>query len=346
LIVWSQMIYCFLIFFCIPSELQKDIRFAQRTINGNENSAEQKQFIATSKLIDAAINSINSLNSLIKKENYRNKIATFNNPTSSGLGFSLEKEIQQALKPLLDKAKNTNANKFSGVIASLINNPVRTQLTSNVFATTGIFSSLLGLVGNLTVHEKKITKQDLDSFVVTLNKYFIQYEKLNIANRTFDQNIGKLNLKLKELQFDIREYITDMITVLYKGKQRQELKEKGLEELLLTYLDKGVLEDSIQKFALAKYPGDGIKTAKEIVYGIEKLFGEYQQVYSDNFNEIETILLQGKALGNNIDIKQVDVSVKELRELYDESKNADVLNIRLNTLQERLRILVVTEQNK
>jgi hypothetical protein len=338
--------YCFVLFFGSSFALQKNLLFKQPPKIYFENSTEQKQFIATSKLIDAAINSISSLNSLVKKENYRNKIATFNNPTSSGLGFNLEKEIGQALKPLLDKAKSTNTSKFSGVIASLINSPVKAQLTNNIFATTGIFSSLLGLVGNLAVHEKKITRQDLDSFVVTLNKYFVQYEKLNIANRSFDENINKLSLKVQELQFDTREYISDMITVLYPGKQRQELKEKNLEELLLTYLDKGMLEDSIQKLASVKYPGDGIKTAKEIVYGIQKLFNEYQQVYSDNFNEIKMILLQSKALGDNIDIKQVDISVKELQELYDDSKNADALNIRMNTLQERLRVLVITEQNK
>lgn len=311
-----------------------------------EFSNEQKQFIATSKLIDAAINSINSLSSLIKKENYRNKIAAFNNPASSGLGFNLETEVRQALKPLLEKAKNTNTSKFSGIVASLVNSPAKVQLTNNLFATTGIFSSLLGLVGNMAVHEKKITRQDLDSFVVSLNKYFLQYEKLNIANRDFDQNIAKLNFKLQELQFDTREYMIDMITVLYKERQRQELKEKNLEEMLLTYMDKGMLEDSVPKLALAKYPGDGIKTAKEIVYGIQKLFNEYQEVYSENFNEIRLILQQSKTLGNNINLKQVDDSVKELQELYDESRNADILNIRMNTLQERLRLLVLTEQSK
>lgn len=40
------------------------------------------------------------------KESYRNKIASLNNPTSNELGLSLEIEIGNALKHLLEKTKN------------------------------------------------------------------------------------------------------------------------------------------------------------------------------------------------------------------------------------------------
>ncbi|MEJ7912445.1 MAG: hypothetical protein WKF70_04775, partial [Chitinophagaceae bacterium] len=42
-----------------------------------------KQFLSTIDFLDASINSINSFNSLLKKEAYRIKITSFNNPTSS-----------------------------------------------------------------------------------------------------------------------------------------------------------------------------------------------------------------------------------------------------------------------
>ena len=58
------------------------------------------QLISTSYFLDALTSSFNTLNSLIKKENYRTKIATLNNPTATDLGFNLENEIQMALKPL------------------------------------------------------------------------------------------------------------------------------------------------------------------------------------------------------------------------------------------------------
>jgi hypothetical protein len=73
--------------------------------NYSREEVTNEQFVATSEFLDAAINSINSFNSLIKKENYRIKIISFNNPTSSDMGFNLENEIQTALKPLLAKPK-------------------------------------------------------------------------------------------------------------------------------------------------------------------------------------------------------------------------------------------------
>jgi hypothetical protein len=63
----------------------------------------KSQFVSTFFLLVAALNSLNSLNSVIKKETYRNKITSFNNPTSSEMGFNLEVEIQTAIKPILLK---------------------------------------------------------------------------------------------------------------------------------------------------------------------------------------------------------------------------------------------------
>jgi hypothetical protein len=56
----------------------------QKFFNG---SLAPKQFISTIDFLDASINSINSFNSLLKKEAYRIKITSFNNPTSSDMGL-------------------------------------------------------------------------------------------------------------------------------------------------------------------------------------------------------------------------------------------------------------------
>ena len=312
---------------------------------------EKEQFATTSDFLDAAINSINSFNSLIKKENYRIKITSFNNPTSSDMGFNLENEIQSALKPLLAKAKNTNINKFSQVVSSLMTNQSKTSPVKAVAAGMNpLLSTLLGLVGTLTVQEKKITREDLDSFILVTSKYFVQYEKLNQANILFDQNVERLNTRLKDLQFDIKEYMLDMITILNKNIQRTQLKNLNTEELFLKYLDKQKLEAIFPQDELAetdnpyRYPTDGIKTAKDIAYNLQKLFNEYQKVYTDNYQQIRNILLESKTLGKNINTRQVDASLKELEELYNDSKNSDVLSLRLTTLFERLKILTATEQ--
>ena len=308
----------------------------------------EKQFNATTGFLDAAINSINSFNSLIKKENYRIKITSFNNPTSSDMGFSLENEIQTALKPLLAKAKNTNPIKFSQVVSGLVNTQSRMPAAKAVVtAVNPVFTTLISLVGNLTIQEKKITTADLDSFILATSKYFVQYEKLNQANILFDQNVERINNKLKDLQFDIKEYILDMITIFNKNIQRTQLKNLNTEELFLKYLDKGKLEEIFSAETPEEsfhYPTDGIKTAKDIAYNLQKVFNEYQKVYTDNYQQIRSILLESKTLGKNINTRQVDASLKELEELYNDSKNSDVLSLRLTTLFERLKTLAATEQ--
>lgn len=304
------------------------------------------KFVASAHLIDASINSLNSLGSLIRKENYRNKITAFNNPASSEMGFNLEIEIQAALKPILDKAKNTNISKFSEVIASIIQHPIKNQQGAIVFGSNGLLGSVLGLVANLTVQERRISKQDLDSFLVRVNKYFMQYEKLNQSNNELDKKIEAFSIKLQALQFDIREHMMDLIIVLFKQTNRQQLKYKSLEELQIRYLDKSVLDTILKKDSgiLLKFPGDAIKASKEMVYGIQKLFEEYQKLYADNYEQIRNILMQSKELGNNVNIQKIDQSLAELEKFYLESKDADILNLRLQTLSERLKVLVQTEQ--
>ena len=315
----------------------------------------QTQYHTTIEYCDAAINSIAALNSLIKKENYRNKISSFNNPTSSDMGFNLQLEINSALKPLLDKAKNVNQTKFMDVVGSLVGNQSKTAGSKSIIPTTGIFSTLSSLVGNLTITEKKITKTDLDSFMLNIGKYFGQYEKLNRINQQFDINIDKVDIRLQELQGDLKDYLLDLITSCNNTIQRSTLKQKTVEELLLKHLDKTEIDkniiNQIENYETDDnrkiiFPSDAIKTAKDITATIQKIFAEYQKIYNANYNDIKNILQETKQLGRSINKIAIDNSLSELQNLYNESKTADALNLRLATLAERLKLLVATEKLK
>jgi hypothetical protein len=179
-----------------------------------------------------------------------------------------------------------------------------------------------------------------------VNKYFLQYEKLNQANNDLEKNINAFSGKLQVLQFDIREHMMDLIIVLFKQSNRQQLKYKSLEELQIRYLDKSVLDTVLKKDSIVqlKFPGDAIKASKEMVYGIQKLFEEYQKIYADNYEQIRMILLQSKVLSINVNIQKIDQSLEALEKFYLESKDADILNLRLQTLAERLKVLVQTDQ--
>ncbi|GAA4319865.1 hypothetical protein [Flaviaesturariibacter amylovorans] len=305
-------------------------------------SVQIRPYVASAYLLDAALNSLNSLSSLVKKENYRNRVTAFNNPASADMGFSLEAELQASLRPILEKTRSTNTDKFSGVLSSIINGG-RTPGTAGPAG--GIFPAIISLVGDLAVREKRVERADVDSFLQVMGRYFAQYEKLQTANNRFEEQVARLNGRLQELHFDIREYTIDLVTLVHRGPARAGLRGKTIEELLLLYLDVPVL-DSIGAAAgpaLPAYPTDGVKGAKDISSTLQKLFGEYQKIYKDNYTEIRAILSGGRSLGKSINATQLETSLRELDELYQESGKADVLNLRVQTLQERLRALVTAE---
>ena len=237
-----------------------------------------RKFVSTTDFLDAAINSLNSFNSMLKKEAYRIKITSFNNPTSSDMGFNLENEIQTALKPLLDKAKNTNTQKFSGIVSSVIESQSKSGIGKSLSIISPVFPTLISLVGMLTLREKKITREDLDSFINATSKYFLQYEKLNASNTMLEQNIDRLNTKMRDLQFDMKEYILDMIAIFYKTIPRNTIKYISNEELFLKYLDRQKVEELWERENLSEttihYPSDGIKGAKDLAYNLQKLFDD------------------------------------------------------------------------
>ena len=92
------------------------------------------------------------------------------------------------------------------------------------------------------------------------------------------------------------------------------------------------------------FPSDAIKTAKDITSTIQKIFAEYQKIYTANYNDIKNILQESKSLGKGINTQQIDNSLNDLQQLYNDSKNADVLNLRISTLSERLKTLINTEK--
>src|SRR5688572_27886364 len=86
-------------------------------------TGHKQNVLSIAYFIESANNSVNSFNSLLKKDNYRNKITTLNNPVNNELGFSLKAEIPTALKPILDKVKKTDGGKFREVIENFLSKP-------------------------------------------------------------------------------------------------------------------------------------------------------------------------------------------------------------------------------
>ncbi len=296
------------------------------------------KFTNTSLFLDAAISSANNLQALISKESYRNKIVSLNNPTSNELGFSLEMEIQTAMKPLLAKTKKTNTNKFSQVVGSFLNTG-KTGLS--LFPAGNVFTSIVGMAGNLTVQEKGIEQKDLDDFIKSIQKYFNQYERLYQSNLVFNSDMEKLKTKLRLLQSDIKLLIQDLVLSLDKSVKRQQLKNLSTEELMLRYFDtKKILEQLNKTNNQVQYPQDAIKTCKEIATNIQRIYDEYTTIYNSNFKEIRNIIADTKNVSAMVNQIQLNLTLKEVESLYAESKTIDSDNLRLKTLFERLEVVI------
>lgn len=292
--------------------------------------------------IESANNSVNSLNSLLKKDNYRNKITTLNNPVNNELGFSLKNEILSALKPILDKAKKTDHKKFKDVIENFLSNPEENGISSvkKYLPVLGIFSTVLSLVGNLVIAERNITREDLNKFIEKVQQYFSQYEKLNTINEQFGMQLQKLVEKSEEIKEDLKEFLVDCICTMNKTMPKQSIKGMHVEALIQRYYDPQKLQDWLDtarlKPDLTYYPLDAPTSVKLLTSAIKKLQKEFEALYSDNYKQLKDLIASLKNTIPDLDEDQLTKTTGELDKLYNESRQADVINLNISQVDERM----------
>lgn len=295
--------------------------------------------------IESANSSVNSLTSLLKKDNYRNKITTLNNPVNNELGFSLKTEILTALKPILDKVKKTDGGKFREVIENFLSKPEENGIKSvkKYLPSIGIFTTILSLVGNLVIVERSITTDDLNKFVTKVQQYFYQYEKLNIINEQFSQQVGKLLEKSVEIKEDLRDFLVECITTMNPAITKIALKELPVEALLQKYYDPQKLQawmDTTRvKHEGSLYPPDAPVSVKLITAGIKRIQKEFEVIYNENYREMKELIASLKISIPNLDQNQLNKTSIEIDQLYTDSRQADVINLNIVQVNERMSIV-------
>ena len=305
-------------------------------------SGYKQNVLSIAYFIESANNSINSLNGLLKKDNYRNKITSLNNPANNELGFSLKNEILNALKPLLAKAKRTDSKKFKEVIENFLSNPEENGIGSvkKYLPALGIFSTVLSLVGNLVIMEKTITQQDLNEFVFKIQQYFIQYEKLNAINEQFAQELQDLLEKSDEAKEDIKEFLVECISMMNTNLTKQSLKQLQVEVLIQKYYDPQKLQMWLDTAHLNNdkilYPPDAPTSVKLLTSQIKKLQKEFESVYQDNYGELKELIASLKTAIANLDQEQIEKTNSELDKLYSDSRKADMINLNITLVDERM----------
>jgi hypothetical protein len=301
--------------------------------------------LSVSYFIESANNSVNSLTGLLKKDNYRNKITTLNNPVNNELGFSLKNEIIIALKPILDKVKKTDGGKFKDIIESFLNNPEENGIKSvkKYMPSLGIFSTVLSLVGNLVIAEKSITKEDLNKFIAKVQQYFYQYEKLNAINEQFGEKVEKLLEKSEEIKEDLKEFLVECITTMNVSITKQSLKEIPVEALLQKNYDPQKLQiwlDTAQgHHGGSLYPPDAPTSVKMITSAIKRVQKEFETIYNENYREMKELIASLKITIPDLDQNQLNKTSNEIDHLYNDSRLADVINLNITQVNERMNIV-------
>ncbi len=302
----------------------------------------KQSVLSVSYFIESANNSVNSLNGLLKKDNYRNKITTLNNPSNNELGFSLKTEILTALQPLLDKAKKTDNSKFREVMENLLSNPEENGLRSvkQYLPAAAIFSSVISLVGSLVISEKKITKNDLNQFTAKLMQYFTQYEKLNAINEQFAKQVLNLLERIEETKQDIKDFLLECICSFHRTVQKQAIRDMPSELLIQKYYDPQKLQvwlDTMKvKPDMVIFPPDAPTSIKLLTSEIKKLQKEFEQVYNENYNAVKELIASLKNTIPNLDENQLDKTNAELEKLYADSRQADLINLNISQVDERM----------
>lgn len=310
-----------------------------------ERRDQKPAVLSIAYFIESANNSVNSLTSLLKKDNYRNKITSLNNPVNTELGFSLKNEILVALKPILDKVKKTDGGKFRDVIENFLSKPEENGIKAvkKYMPSLGIFSTVLSLVGNLVIVEKSITKEDLNQFTARVEQYFYQYEKLNAINEHFADEVEKLLTRSSELKEDLKDFLHECISTMNPRLTKALLKDMPVEALLQKYYDPqklpSAMDTCLGERRMLIYPPDAPTSVKLIAAGIKRIQKDFENIYRDNYTEMKELIANLKTAIANLDQNQLNKTSTEIELLYTESRQADVVN--LNSVQVNERMMIV-----
>jgi hypothetical protein len=324
---------------------EKDLRDVKKRFEVNK-----QKVLKTSEFLSAANNSLDVLASAIDVNDYKTLVIDLNNPTNEGLGFNLQKEVIEKLRPLISKAKKTNKTKFSEIVTSILQSPASATIKTFIPASS-VLSTVLGLVGTLTVNEETITKADLEIFQSNIAKYFALYERLSIANESLRFNLEKLKIKNAAVREMLKAMLIERVNATNPTISIAVLKDMTFEDILLDYYNVNKLSlmydaadpnsEQTLKDPRFFYPADGAITAREIANDIEKAFNEYDAIYLENYRLLKSIVTDSAALNSDPQSREVHTTLKNLQEKYENSVRTLKLSSKIRTLFENLRAIPV-----
>ena len=77
---------------------------------------------------------------------------------------------------------------------------------------------------------------------------------------------------------------------------------------------------------------------KLLTAGIKRLQKEFESLYGDNYRQLKELIASLKNTIPDLDQEQLDKTNAELDRLYNDSRQADVINLNINQVDERMNM--------
>lgn len=317
-------------------------------------NTKKEKILATSTFIRSATNSFDAIDAALAQSDYLGDVGSLSSPTNTDLGFSLSDEITKILQEKIIKRKskvgNSKATKVIKFVQEVIKNPVVTSFTSTVPA-LGSINSVLSLVSNIAITDKKVSVDEYMEFNKAMQKYIAHYEALGQANQDFNSNIDKLRTQTEALRVIVRNFTkeriltttpeakfkTDMalFEIISQYYDRRDL-EKQLDEILEEYRKNGRLDlqGALNEKKL-DFPYYAVNQAQFIQQELESIANEYIATYQRYHKSIIGVLQNSKSLSR--DPNKIDVKVNELENKLITSIKAFKRNVKIREVNKNLQ---------
>ncbi len=199
---------------------------------------------AHQQLLNAMRETLNSLDSAIKQEDYASAVRQITSPTSDSLGFSIFTGARFALHSLEMELRKKKVKKLGGVPFHRITEFVTQALKSPLASAAGIsplsagLSSVASFVTSLAVKEKKVEPGDLRIFNDTLMPYVDYYARLDAANAQLRANLAVTEAQSRAVRVSMNNWIFERMeqmkirSALLKEKDALSARPETTNELL------------------------------------------------------------------------------------------------------------------
>lgn len=342
----------------LSSSLQQVNRMTTNDLLSKESrlNTKKEKILATSTFIRSANNSFDAIDAALAQSDYLGDVGNLSSPTNTDLGFSLSEEVTKVLKDKIIKSKSklggTSTAKVLAFVKQIVQNPMVTSFTSSVPA-LGSIQSVLSLVSNIAVSDKKVSVQEYIDFNKEIEKYVIHYEALGKANADFNSNIGKLRTQTEALRVIVRNFTIERVKTTTPEAQFEA--GLALHKVISQYYDRRDLENRLDEIieehktggrlnlqsALNEkrldYPFYAINQAQFIQQELETITGQYTATYRKYHESITKVLQNSKSISK--DANKINVKLASLDKKLDASVNAFERNVKIKEVSRNLQLI-------